>query len=264
MENSFIHKTDAFILSLFLFIAMLLMVHLGRMIQKNWKQEESESKGISFLLTAIFGLSAFILAFTFGMSASRYTNVRDLIIEEANNIGTAMLRSNLYSDSVNDAFRADFRKYIDARISFYEHVSNEGLLNKAKQDAEKARTHLWQRAMQQSKQPNMLIPSNNMIPALNNMFDIATTIEITLYARVPDLIIYMLFILGLVTSFIGGFASRDIRKKDWIIIVAFALFSAMVTYITLDLGRPMRGVIQGNIGIQAINDVSKSLGYPAN
>jgi hypothetical protein len=264
MENSFIHKTDALILCLFLFIAMLLMFQLGRIAGKNWKQEESEPKGISFLLTAIFGLSAFILAFTFGMSASRYSNVRDLIIEEGNNIGTALLRSNLYPDSLNDAFRADFRKYIDARISFYDHISNEYLLNKAKLAAEKARTDLWQRAAQQSKQPNMLIPSNNMIPALNNMFDIATTIEITLYARVPDLIIYMLFILGLVTSFIGGYASRDIRKKDWIIIVAFALFSSMVTYITLDLGRPMRGIIKGNIGVQAIIDVSKSLGYPAN
>ena len=264
MENSFIHKTDALILCIFLFIAMLLMFQLGRITEKNWKEEESEPKGISFLLTAIFGLSAFILAFTFSMSASRYSNVRDLIIEEANDIGTASLRSNLYSDSVNDAFRADFRKYIDARISFYEHVTNEGLLNKAKLEAEKARIALWQRVAQQSKQPNMLIPSNNMIPALNSMFDIATTIEMTLYSRVPDLIIFMLFILGLVTSFIGGYASRDIRKKDWIIIVAFALFSSMVTYITLDLGRPMRGIIKGNIGLQAIMKVSKSLGYPAN
>ena len=259
MENSFIHKTDALILSLFLFLAMLLMVQLGRIAGKKWKQEESETKGISFLLSAIFGLSAFILAFTFGMSASRYSNVRDLIIEEANDIGTALLRSNLYSDSVKDAFRADFKKYIDARISFYDHVANKPLLIKAKMDAEKARTDLWLRAAQQSKQPNMVIPSNNMIPALNNMFDSATTIEMTLYARVPDLIIYMLFILGLVTSFIGGYTSKDFRKKDWIIIIAFALFSSMVTYITLDLGRPMRGIIKGNIGKQAIIDISKTL-----
>jgi len=264
MENSFIHKTDALILSLFLFVAMLLMVQLGRIAAKAWKQEESESKGIGFLLSAIFGLSAFILAFTFGMSTTRYSNVRELIIEEANDIGTALLRSDLYSDSATVAFRADFRKYIDARISFYDNTANEILLNKAKGQAEKARTDLWQRAMQQSKQPNMLIPSNNMIPALNSMFDIATTIEMTLYARVPDLIIYMLFILGLVTSFIGGYASKDIRKKDWIIIIAFALFSSMVTYITLDLGRPMRGIIKGDIGKQAIIDIRKSMGNSAN
>ncbi len=259
MEHSFIHRTDALVLCLFLFLAMLLMVQLGRMAAKKWKQQESETKGMGFLLSAIFGLSAFILAFTFGMSAARYSNVRDLIIEEANDIGTALLRSNLYSDSVKDAFHADFKKYIDARLSFYDHVANADLLNKAKLDAEKARTQLWMRAAQQSKQPNMLIPSNNMIPALNNMFDIATTIEMTLYARVPDIVIYMLFILGVVTSFIGGYTSKEIGKKDWIIIVAFALFSSMVTYITLDLGRPMRGIIKGNIGKVAITEISKTL-----
>jgi len=259
MENSFIHKTDALILCLLLFLAMLLMVHLGRLAAKKWKQEESETKGIGSLLNAIFGLSAFLLAFTFGMSASRYSNVRDLIIEEANDIGTALLRSDLYSDSVTDAFRDDFRKYIDARLSYYEHISNAVLFNKAKLGAEKARNDLWQRAAQQSKQPNMLIPTNNMVPALNIMFDIATTIEMTLYARVPDMVIYMLFILGLVTSFIGGYTSKDIRNKDWIIIIAFALFSAMVTYITLDLGRPMRGIIKGNIGKQAIMEIRETL-----
>ncbi|MBO9198885.1 MULTISPECIES: hypothetical protein [Niastella] len=259
MENSIIHRTDALILSLFLFIAMLLMVQLGRIAEKTGKQEESEPKGISFLLTAIFGLSAFILAFTFGMSAARYFNVRDLIIEEANNIGTAALRSNLYSDSVKDAFQADFVRYIDARLFFYDHIANEDLVNKAKTAAEKARTELWLRASRESKKPNMFIPSNNMIPALNDMFDIATTIEMTLYARVPDLVIYMLLILGLVTSFIGGYTSKGMRKKDWIIIIAFALFSSMVTYITLDLGRPMRGIIKANVGKQAIIDISKSL-----
>lgn len=259
MEYSFIHRTDALVLCLFLFIAMLLTFQLGQLTEKKWKQEESETKGISFLLSAIFGLSAFILAFTFGISAERYSNVRNLIIEEANDIGTALLRSDLYSDSVKDAFRADFKQYLDARISFYDHVTDLGSLTNVKQNAEKARTALWSRVTQQSKVPNMLIPSNNMIPALNNMFDIATTIEMNLYARVPDLIIYMLFILGLVTSFIGGYTSKSLKQKDWIIIIAFALFSSMVTYITLDLGRPMRGVIKGNIGKEAIIDIRKTL-----
>jgi hypothetical protein len=61
-------------------------------------------------------------------------------------------------------------------------------LIKQKSDAENAGNALWSRAMQQSKLPDMLIPSSQMIPALNSMFDVATTIEVTLYARVPELI----------------------------------------------------------------------------
>jgi len=260
MEISLIHKTDAFILCVLLFIGMLIMFPLGRMAGRVWRQTEDEPKGgVNSLLSAVFGLSAFVLAFAFGMSAARYTNVREIIVEEANDIGTALLRSDLYSDSLRDAFRADFKKYIEARLSYYDNVTDTGLFNKAKKDAADAATALWSRATQQSKLPNMLVPSNNMIPALNTMFDISTTIEMTLYARVPDLIVYMLFILALITSFVGGFTSPAIRPKDWIIITMFSLLSAMVIYVTLDLSRPMRGIIKSNLGEQAIRDLSKGL-----
>ena len=101
----------------------------------------------------------------------------------------------------------------------------------------------------------MLIPSNNMIPALNAMFDIATTSDVTLQTRVPDLIVYMLFVLALASSFIGGFTSRSIRSRDWIIVTGFALLSSMIIYITLDLARPLRGIIKADMGTQAIVDL---------
>ncbi len=260
MDYSFVHITDALVLCILLFFGMLIMVFIGRMAGKAWGNEVAEPKGgVGSILSALFGLSAFILAFTFGMSASRYSNVRDLIVDEANDIGTALLRSDLYSDSVRDVFRADFKRYIDARIAYYNNVSDTVLFKKARNDAADAATALWSRATQQSKLPNMIIPSNNMITALNNMFDISTTTEMSLYARVPDLIVYMLFILALVTSFVGGFTSLGIRRKDWIIIIVFALFSSMVTYITLDLSRPMRGIIKANIGLHALMELKKNL-----
>ena len=260
MEISLIHATDALVICIILFLGMLVMVPLGRAAGKLWTHEENEPKaGVSSLQNALFGLSAFILAFTFGMSATRYANVRDIIVNESNDIGTALLRSDLYPDSVRDEFRADFKKYIDARISFYNSVTDTVLFKKAKDEAGQLLSLIWARAAQQSKQPNMLIPSNNMIQALNNMFNSAASVEMTLYARVPDPIVYMLFLFALITSFIGGFTSTGIRPKDWIIIVVFALLSSMVTYITLDLGRPMRGIIKANIGVQSLVNLEKNL-----
>ena len=258
MDNSLIHTTDALVLCILLFIVMITMVALGKIAGKIWRREEGEPKGgVNSLLAALFALFGFILAFTFGMSGSRYENVRNITVEEANDIGTAVLRADLYSDSVRDAFRVDFKKYLEARIDYYNHVKDTVLFTKAKADAAKAADALWARAMQQSKLANMLIPSNQMIPALNAMFDIATTREVILKARVPDMIVWMLFILALTISFIGGFTSSSIRHKDWIIVAGFALLSSMIIYITLDLGRPMRGIIKAEMGQQAILDLRK-------
>ena len=256
MNYSLIHRTDATVLGIFLFIAMMAMVALGTMAGKIWRKDEAEPKGgVSSLLGALFALFGFILAFTFGMSGNRYDNVRNIIVEEANDISTAVLRADLYSDSVRDAFRSDFYKYLEARIAYYQNVTDTILFFKAKEDATKISGALWDRAMQQSKLPNMLIPSNQMVPALNSMFDITTTSEVTLRARVPDVIVYMLFILALASSFIGGFTSLAIRPRDWIVVAGFALLSSMIILITLDLGRPMRGIIKADTGVQSIVDL---------
>src|SRR5205809_5746674 len=112
MDHSFIHRTDALLLCIFLFVGMIAMVALGRSVGKFWRKEGAEPKGgVNSLLGAMFALFGFILAFTFSMSGNRYENVRNIIVEEANDIGTAILRSDLYSDSVRDAFRTDFKKY---------------------------------------------------------------------------------------------------------------------------------------------------------
>jgi uncharacterized membrane protein len=253
MNLPFIHRTGALTLCLILFAAMIVMVVMGRFVRKYWWREETETKGgINSLLTAMYALFGFILAFTFGMSGARYENVRNAIVDEANSIGTAILRSDLYSDSVRAAFRADFRDYVKARISYYDNVADTALFFQSRRNIAKAGSSLWARAAQQSKLPNMLIPSNQMVPALNEMFDLATSREVLLKARVPDVIIYMLFILALTTSFIGGFTSPIIGRKDWIVVVTFSLLTAMVIYITLDLGRPLRGVIKADWGQEAV------------
>lgn len=255
---SLIFKTDASVLAITLFLGMIVMVTLGRLACRAWNKEESEPKGgINSLFGGLFALSGLLLAFTFGMSGTRLEKVRNVVELEANEIGTAILRSDLYADSVRDGFRRDFKDYLEAVIAFYNNAADVDLLLKAKEDAAMAGQRLWGRAAQQSKLPNMLIPSNQMIPALNGMFDVAQSRETILRQKVPDLILYMLFVCVLATCFIGGLTSGSFHPKEWIIVAGFSIATAMVIYTTLDLSRPLRGAIQDNAGKQAIIELRK-------
>ena len=258
MKHSLIFRTEALTLSIVLFIGMIVMVILGRLSGRMWNKDESEPKGgINSLFGGLFALSGLLLAFTFGMSGSRLEKVRSVVELEANQIGTAVLRSDLYADSVRDGFRKDFKDYLEAIIAFYKNAADIDSLYKAKADAEKAGQRLWVRAAQQSKLPNMLIPSNQMIPSLNGMFDVAQSREIILRQKVPDLIVYMLFIAVFATCFIGGFTSGAFHPKEWIIVVGFSIVTAMVVYTTIDLSRPLRGKIQDDAGKNAIVELRK-------
>ena len=47
----------------------------------------------------LLGLLGLLLAFTFGMASSRYDTRRQLVIEEANDIGTVILRTDFFPDT---------------------------------------------------------------------------------------------------------------------------------------------------------------------
>lgn len=256
--HSLLNRTDAVTLGLLLFFGMIAMVVIGRWCSRKWDRDNKEVKGgVGSLLAALFALAGLILAFTFGMSGTRLEKIRTIVEQEANDIGTAILRADLYPDSVREGFRADFKDYVDAVIRFYENASNQPLVYKAKEDAGKAGEKLWARAARQARYADMFISSNQMVPALNRMLDTAVSREIILKSKVPDLIIYMLFICVLATCFIGGFTSEAIHVKGWIIVVGFAVISSLVVYTTIDLARPMRGAIIESAGQEAIIELRK-------
>lgn len=258
MLNDFFIKTEAWVLCLILLVLMLLFAYLGNKAGHLWRTKYSdpgsddEKSGFGSLEAGLFGLFGFTLAITFGMSVNRYDSNRNFIVEEANDIGTAVLRSDLYPDSIRNAFRLEFKEYLEARIDYYEAGTDLKRIYAAKDAANKIAAKLWERAMFMSKQPGMLIPSNHMVPALNAMIDITTTREVNLKARIPDIVVVSLFFLAIIVTFVAGFGSRIIRRKDWIIIFGFALLTSLIIYITLDIGRPRRGLITSALGQEAM------------
>jgi hypothetical protein len=53
------------------------------------------------------------------MSASKFDTRRQLIVEEASDIGTAILRYDLYPDSVRTRLGADLKNYFESRIAYF-------------------------------------------------------------------------------------------------------------------------------------------------
>lgn len=60
-----------------------------------------------------------MVAFTFSGAATRFDERRHLLVQEANDIGTAYLRIDLLPAANQPAMRDLFRRYLDLRISGY-------------------------------------------------------------------------------------------------------------------------------------------------
>lgn len=109
MNSSFLYQIPGPVILATLFVVMVVANWLGFFVkQKQFKQKAAAAEGLGSVEGSLLGLLALLLSFTFSMSASKHDTRRQVIIEEANDIGTVILRCDLYQDSVRKQLRADF------------------------------------------------------------------------------------------------------------------------------------------------------------
>src|SRR5262252_6336451 len=85
----------------------------------RWRRErmpEGEKASSTAIQGSTLGLLAFMLAFTFGMSVSRFDTRKQLVLDEA----SAILRAYQRAQLLPEPFRADssrlLREYVDLRL----------------------------------------------------------------------------------------------------------------------------------------------------
>jgi len=190
---------------------------------------------------ALLGLLAMLLAFTFSMANSRYDTRRELVIEEANAIGTVILRTDIYPDSMRTLLRSHLKDYVDARIAFYQAgMDIEKMLNLFDKAGEIS-GKVWSIAATYAKQDNITTRTSELIPALNAMIDITTTRRAAGESTIPDSIMYFLFALCFCSAFLLGYDRKN--KFDLIVVVGFALMLSATVFTIIDLDRPRGGLI---------------------
>jgi hypothetical protein len=226
-----------------MFFSMLILFYSGIRLRKYMvsKDQDLDDKNMGVAEGSLLGLLALLLSFTFSMSSSRHDKRINIIVEEANNIGTAILRADLYPDSIRKAFRHDFKDYVASRIEFFDAGSDIKRINRSLDESYKIQQKLWKRATTLGQEQANFHRTSQMVPALNAMFDIVTTRNAANVAKVPELILYLLFLLCCTSALTLGYSIG--KKPDWIVMVGFAGMIAMTIYLIVDLDRPRRGII---------------------
>lgn len=255
-----ISATTGVLLALGLFLSMLVLLEVGRRtgISRRKTVGEAYGAGLGAVEGAVFGLLGLLIAFTFSGAASRFDDRRALIVEEANDIGTAWLRVALLPPEAQPALRQKFREYTDARIAVYD----------ALPDIEAARGHLARANAIQGEIWDLAIPATQggapsapmlLLPALNSMFDIANTRYWATQMHPPIVIFALLISLALCCAVFAGYGMSATPNRNWLYSIGFALVLSGAVLVIVDLEFPRLGVIRLNTFDHAIKDVRESM-----
>ena len=107
-------------------ILTLVAVEIGFVVgrRRGRSRDRETDAPVGAMTGATLGLGAFILAFTFSMAGARYDVRKQLVLDEANAIGTAYLRTDLMPDDAAAQARASLREYVAIRLDAAAHPSH--------------------------------------------------------------------------------------------------------------------------------------------
>ncbi|WP_415405871.1 hypothetical protein ACLHDG_08890 [Sulfurovum sp. CS9] len=246
-----------FLLDIITFLIFLLFFELGYLIGKrrDYNNVKKSDAVISPATAGILGLFAFLIAFTFNLSAQKLDTRKQNVLLEANAIGTAHLRADLLQDPYKSRIKDLLREYTDVRLKIAAAMEDEATEYLAR--SLELQDLLWDEAVTASKEANDAA-TKLVIESLNEVFDMhSNRVAASIYNRIAGNIWLMLFIVGSLGILMSGIQNGVNGPKRYIAIIPLILAFTVVFALIEDMDNPRRGMFK--VGQQPMLDVKKSI-----
>lgn len=246
VAGDFLYRQNEFLIVLAIFILLLVATEIGfrrgRVIAADLS--DTAKSQLSTLQAAVIGLLALLLAFSFAMSESRFEIRQRLVVDEADAIGTASLRSRLLPEPYNSEVAKLLRQYLDTRIAYREAATDTVEVNDAIARAKTEQRELWSEAVTAVK-TNPSSPLYALfISSLNDAFDLEAKRTAARENHVPAIVFYLLFFVGAVSMLLVGLGAGVGNRRHLAFTASVSILICLVILVIIDLDRPRRGLIE--------------------
>lgn len=190
---------------------------------------------------ATLGLLGLLLAFSFSAAGSRFLERQDLIVTEANAIGTASLRADLLDEPHRSDLRDALKEYTEFRVGFTG-TRRSSIDADAAAEFDRQHARIWSAAMAgvTAKPSSML----GVLPPVNDVIDTHSLRIAAAKKRLPKLVMGLLVAASLLSTACMGYGSGLGGRRRAPLTVPLALMIGTALWITIDLDQPRAGLLQ--------------------
>lgn len=206
---------------------------------------ESQLAHVRAVQGAVLGLMAILLGFTLSLALARFDTRSEAVVREANAMGTAYLRVGLLRADLQPAIYRHIRDYVDVRVESRQ--TSLADIKGRKYFAERAamqQQELWNLARQAMKADPNPATSGLFAQAVNDAIDSAGSSEAALERHIPETVLWLLFASMLLAGGVVGYATGVSGHRPSLAGYCLAVLIVALVFVTLDLDRPRRGLIQ--------------------
>jgi hypothetical protein len=250
--QSWIATSSLVRIGLVLFGAMCVAAGLGvvmRLLRRRGKGGAGDEGGEGYVVSAVLGLLALLMGFTFSLAVDRFETRRQLVLAEANAIGTTYLRAQLLTEPHRARMSDLLRRYVDNRIALAKAhpdaigalvVTNDALV-----------TDIWTATKASFPSIQGLDFSSAYLDSVNAVIDLDASRKMARAARVPITVFGVLFIYLVTTAGVLGYVLTGWQGRGSAVFLLVLLTLSLM--LIIDIDRPAMGAIQeGQVPMEAL------------
>jgi len=246
-QNEILYTHSSIAIAITLFFAMVIFneggFRVGSFVQSRTGSEVKTLTGS--IQASILGLLALLLGFTFSMSMQRYDNRSIALIDEANAIGTAILRVQLLPEAFKAEADALFKEYVGLRVDIGQldltKLDERSVYNK---QIANIQNKLWSLAVAATELDARPVTTGAFVQSLNDVIDSQGKRNALLHMHVPEVVLLLLFVVFISSGGIMGYSAGLSGKRMVAPIALVSVLITLIVFIIVDLDRPKRGLIQ--------------------
>lgn len=242
------------------FVVTLLLILLAHEIgyrlgaaRQRAKTHEKEAP-VGAMVAATLALLGFLLAFTFGLAANLFQAKREVLLDEANAIGTTYLRADFLPDEQRAVVRDLLREYVEVRLA----AAESGDVDSAIKRSEEIQNLLWAQATTAMVESPRSVAYGLFVETLNDVIDLhAKRIMISVRSRIPPTIWIALYSIAFFAfGTMGYHGGLGAANRSFALLAVAVIFSA-VMWLVRDLDTAQEGTLR--VSQQAMIDLRNSM-----
>jgi len=212
-----------------------------RLLRRDAAAADKEGSGQEgYVVSAVMGLLALLIGFTFAMAIDRYDTRRQQVLLEANAIGTTYLRTQLLDEPHRTRIGGLLIAYTDNRIVLAQELPGPRQ-RRLLAENDRLITDLWTATVAAFPTIEARPFSNSFVDAMNLTIDMDTARKTARRAHVPPQVLVLLFLYQIAVAATLGYVlvGRSGYPTAALVMLLFALSVTLV----IDIDRATSGTV---------------------
>lgn len=192
---------------------------------------------------AVLGLAALLIGFTFAMAVTRFDARKQVLIAEANAVGTTYERTRLLDEDVGNAVRQLIRRDIDLRIALFDAVDPKrmGELERATVELQH---QIWSRLAAVGRADPHSITAGLVLQAASEMSERAAERRAMREIPVPSTVFLVVILVSAFAVASIGYTLGLAGARMSFGMLVIPLLVAGVIMLVIDIAYPSLGVVR--------------------